>query len=86
MILVTNITKGTQSECDAIETLTLDNGEYIPVDPDKADGFAALTIIHVSPSEEYYEAEYFVFDGHEMKGNEDVGEYEFIPEPAEEAL
>lgn len=80
MILVTNITKGEQFEADAIETLTLKDGEYYPTERDKADGFDAMTIVHVSPTEEYYTHEYFAFEGHTLKGTEDTGEYEFIPD------
>lgn len=83
MILVKNLTKSTQYECDAIETLTLKDGEYYPTEAENADGFVALTIVYVSPTEEYYNREYFVFEGHEMKGTEDTGEYEFIPDPEE---
>lgn len=81
MYLVTNITKSTQYECDAIETITVVNNEYIPVEHENADGFNAMKIIQVSPSEQYYQIETFVYEGHTLKGTEDTGKFEDIPEP-----
>ena len=72
MYKVTNITKSTEFECDAIETITVENNVYRPIDPDKADGFKALTIVEVSPSEQYYTEEAFVYAGHTLLGTEDV--------------
>ena len=84
MYIVTNITKGTTSECDAIETIKAVDNKYIPAEQDIADGFKALTIVHVSPSEEYFTEEVFVYDGHYLTGTEDTGMFEDIPEPEPE--
>lgn len=83
MYIVTNITKGTQYECDAIETITVEDGEYIPAEHDASDGFKAMKIVQVSPSEQYYEVEVFAYDGHTLKGTEDTGSWESAPEPEE---
>ena len=83
MYTVTNITKGTTSECDAIETIKAIDGQYTPAEHNIADGFKALTIVHVSPSEEHYEEEVFVFEGHYLTGTEDTGMFEDNSEPEE---
>ena len=81
MIKVYNLTKQTESTCDAIETI---NNEYRPVELEFADGFKALTIVHVSPSEEYYTEEIFAFEDHTLPNNEDTGRYEEEEDPEEE--
>lgn len=81
MYLVTNITKGTQYECDAIETITVVDNEYTPIELPNADGFNAMKIVYVSPTEQYYQIETFAFENHTLKGNEDIGKYEDKPEP-----
>ena len=81
MYKVTNITKGTTSECDAIETI---NTSYQPTELENAEGFKAMTIVTVSPSEQYYQIDIYALEGHTLSGGEDEGRYEDIPEPEEE--
>lgn len=84
MYRVVNITKSTEYECDAIETITVHDGQYVPAVGDAADGFTAMKIVHVSPSEEYYTKERFAFEGHTLTGEEDYGMFEDIPDEAPE--
>lgn len=81
MYIVRNITQGVTTECDAIETITVINGQYVPAEQSDADGFKAMTIVHVSPSEEYYNVEIFAYPDHILKGTEDEGVFEFVPDP-----
>ena len=75
MYLVRNITQGTRSACDAIETIKAIDGRYVATELESSDGFKALTIVHVSPSEEYYTEEVFVYEGHYLTGVEDTGSF-----------
>ena len=84
MYKVYNLTKHTESECDAIETITVINGEYHPIEREGSDGFKAMKIVEVSPSEQYYDITIFRFEGHTLIGGEDEGRYE--DEPEEEIL
>lgn len=59
---------GETSTCDAIETITAVNGEIVPVEYNEADGFKALTIVEVSPSEQYYNETLYAFPDHTLDG------------------
>lgn len=76
MYIVKNLTKHTVSECDAIETIVAVGRDYLPAEHDVADGFKALTIVRVSPTEEHYAEEVFVFENHYLTGVEDTGIFE----------
>ena len=82
MYIVTNLDTGVTSECDAIETIIYDGEKYVP--SDNPDGFRALTIEHISPTEEIYVETIYCFEGHTLSGTEDIGEYEWQDEPEPE--
>lgn len=82
-IIINKSTKSPSTqECDAIETVIYDkkSGEYIP--SEKPDGFKALVIDHISPTEEKYIETIYVFEGHTMKGNEPTGEITWVDDEA----
>ena len=83
MYIVTNITAQTETECDAIEKITYDKKKKVYISSDNPDGFKALVIEHISPTEEHYIETVYVFSGHTMKGNEPIGEYRWEDEPDE---
>ena len=71
---------GIDTTCDAIETVISDGTKIIPAEHNVADGFKSLTIVEVSPSEQYYDEHLYVFPDHELEGmtGVDVGTYEEI--------
>lgn len=69
--------------CDAIETITVIDGAYRPIERENADGFKAMKIVGVSPSEQYYDITIYRYEGHTLIGGEDEGRYEDEPEPEE---
>ena len=76
---------GTESTCDAIETVTSINGTIKPIEVNKADGFHAMVIVHVSPSEEYYDETLYVLPDHTLDGYDvPVGTYTWEDEPEPE--
>ena len=81
MYIVTNLDTGVTSECDAIETVIYDSEKYIP--SDNPDGFKAMTIQHISPTEEVYTEVVYAFEGHTLSGAEPVGEYVWEDDPEE---
>jgi hypothetical protein len=66
---------------DAIEYITAEGGAYCPVEPDRADGFKAMTIQYISDTIETYSVEVFVLPDHTLLGEEEVGTVEYIDEP-----
>ena len=88
MYIVTNLSvePHTQTECDAIETIVYDaeNEKYVP--SETPDGFRALKIEYVSPTEQIYVETIYAFEGHTLSGVEPIGKYEWQdePEPVEE--
>ena len=76
MYIVTNLTTHEQTAVDAIETVIYDaeSGAYIP--SENPDGFRALTIVHISPTEERYDEVVYAFEGHTLSGVEPTGKYE----------
>ena len=75
MYKVTNLTTQEITYCDAIETIIYSEGNYIP--SEEPDGFRALTIVHISDTEETYTEKVFVYEGHTLSGTEDIGKVEF---------
>ena len=74
--------KGEVSYADAIETVTSINGAIKPIEVAKADGFNAMVIVHVSPSEEYYDKTLYVLPDHTLDGYDvPVGTFEYEPDP-----
>lgn len=71
MYKITNKTTGEITTCDAIEYI---NSDYIPTEKDSADGFYALVIETISPSEQRYISTAYAFEGHKLKGGEDTAE------------
>jgi hypothetical protein len=86
MYIVRNlsVTPPTEEECDAIETIIYDagSGKYVP--SDNPDGFRALKIEYISPTEQIYIETIYAFEGHTLSGTEPTGEYEWQEEPEPE--
>jgi hypothetical protein len=59
---------------DAVEFLTVKNGQYTPVEEGLADGFKAFTYTYTSPSEAETHTEIYAFPGHSLLGGEPVAE------------
>ena len=78
MYNVKNLTAGTESTCDAIETIRWTGEKYAPTEHSKADGFRALVI----DGDQYNETQY-VFEAHAMRGTEPVGAFEEVELPPE---
>lgn len=79
MYNVKNLTAGTESTCDAIETIRWTGEKYVPAECGEADGFRALVI-----DGERYEETQYVFAGHTMRGTEPVGAFEEVEPPPPE--
>lgn len=76
------ISNGEEYYADAIETCAVINGVLRPIEAVNADGFKAMVIVHVSPSEEYYDETLYVLPNHTLDGYDvPVGTYEWEPEP-----
>lgn len=73
--------------CDAIETYKVIGGVLTPIERPEADGFKAFTIVHVSPSEEYYTEILYRFPGHTLEGFEcEIATFEEDDEEEEELI
>lgn len=75
-------TNGETYNCDAIETYKVIEGQLTPIEQPEADGFKSFIIVHVSPSEEYYEEKLYHLPGHTLEGY-DVPEAIFEEEEIE---
>ena len=82
MYIVTNLTTHEQTECDAIETIIFDGEKYVP--SDNPDGFRAMQIKYISPTEEVYIETIYAFEGHTLSGGEPTGEYIWVDEDEDE--
>lgn len=67
---------GTAFIADAIEFLTVDSGILIPTEQENADGFNAMTINHVSPTEESYTTVTYTLPDHSLLGGEPIATFE----------
>lgn len=85
MYIVTNLDMHTETECDAIEKIIYDSEKEIYVSSDNPDGFKALVIEHISPTEEHYIETVYAFEGHTLSGDEPIGEYRWEDDEPEEA-
>lgn len=59
---------GEVSYCDAIEYIAVCDGVIVPTEQSEADGFKALVIVDVSPTEQYYTETLYAFPDHTLDG------------------
>lgn len=83
MYIVKNLTDGTESQCDAIETIRWTGGRYVPAEQSNADGFRAMTIVDVDKHTQRYDVTDYAFPNHILSGTEPTGTFEAVepPEP-----
>lgn len=68
------VINGIRTPIDAVEFLTAQNEQYVPVEEGLADGFKAFTYTYTSPSEVETHTEVYAFPGHSLLGGEPVAE------------
>ena len=77
---------GEVSYCDAIEYITARDGVIVPAEQSDADGFKAMVIVDVSPTEQYYATTLYAFPDHTLDGFDvPTGTFEEVEEETENA-
>lgn len=79
MYLVKNVGNGSEFRCDAIETLTVRDGEYTPTEREFADGFRA--IVNNEDGTDVALTIVYAFEGHTLLGGEPTATFESVEEP-----